>query len=75
MKNAVENTQKLADFAPKVGGVFSLLELGALFDISNQQSLWIAARRFEAASVRIHTYRSGRRSLITGSSAPKVRSW
>ena len=51
MKNAVENTQKLADFAPKVGGVFSLLELGALFDISNQQSLWIAARRFEAAGL------------------------
>lgn len=51
MKNAVENTQKLADFAPKVGGVFSLLELGALFDISNQQLLWIAARRFEAAGL------------------------
>ena len=51
MKNAVENTQKLADFAPKVGGVFSLLELGALFDISNQQSLWIVARRFEAAGL------------------------
>ena len=51
MKNAVENTQKLADFAPKVGGVFSLLELDALFDISNQQSLWIAARRFEAAGL------------------------
>ena len=51
MKNAVENIQKLADFAPKVGGVFSLLELGALFDISNQQSLWIAARRFEAAGL------------------------
>ena len=51
MKNAVENTQKLANLASKVGGVFSLLELGALFDISNQQLLWIAVRQFEAAGL------------------------
>jgi predicted transcriptional regulator of viral defense system len=51
MKNAMENTQRLADFAPKVGGVFSLSELGALFDISSQQRLWIAVRQFEAAGL------------------------
>ena len=51
MKKAVENTQKLVDFAPKVGGVFSLSELSSLFDISSQQSLWIAVRQFEAAGL------------------------
>ena len=51
MKNAMENTQKLADFAPKVGGVFSLSELSALFDISSKQLLWIAVRQFESAGL------------------------
>lgn len=51
MKNAVENTGKLADFAPRVGGVFSLSELSSLFDISSQQALWIAVRQFEAVGL------------------------
>ena len=51
MKNTLENTGKLADFAPKVGGVFSLSELSSLFDISNRQSLWSAVRQFESAGL------------------------
>lgn len=51
MKKALENTGKLVEFAPKVGGVFSLSELSSLFDISSQQSLWIAVRQFEAAGL------------------------
>ena len=51
MKKALENTSRLADFAPKVGGVFSLSELSSLFDISNRQSLWSAVRQFESAGL------------------------
>jgi len=51
MKKALENTSWLADFAPKVGGVFSLSELSSLFDISSPQTLWIAVRQFEAAGL------------------------
>ena len=51
MKNSMENTQKLADFAPEVGGVFSLSELSSLFDISSQQTLWTAVRQFETAGL------------------------
>ena len=36
MKKALENTGKLVEFAPKVGGVFSLSELSSLFDISSR---------------------------------------
>ena len=51
MKNALENTGKLVEFAPKVGGVFSLSELSSLFDISSQQTLWIAVRQFETVGL------------------------
>ena len=51
MKNPLENTDKLIDFAPKVGGVFSLLDLSSLFDNSSRQSLWTAIRLFEAAGL------------------------
>ena len=51
MKNALENAGKLVEFAPKVGGVFSLSELSSLFDISCQQTLWIAIRQFESAGL------------------------
>ena len=51
MKNAMENTGKLVEFAPKVGGVFSLSELSSLFDISSQQTLWTAVRQFESAGL------------------------
>ena len=47
----LENTQKLLEFAPKVGGVFSLSELSSLFDISSQQMLWIKIRQFEDAGL------------------------
>lgn len=51
MKFALENTEKLTNFAPKVGGVFSLSELSSLFNISNRQSLWGSVRQFEAAGL------------------------
>jgi len=51
MKNALENTEKLLEFAPKVGGVFSLSELSSLFNVSNQQTLWAAVKQFEAAKL------------------------
>jgi predicted transcriptional regulator of viral defense system len=51
MKFSIENTGRLLEFAPKVGGVFSLAELSALFDVSSQQLLWIAVRQFESAGL------------------------
>ena len=51
MKKAMENTGRLVEFAPKVGGVFSLSELSSLFDISSQQTLWTAVRQFESAGL------------------------
>lgn len=51
MKKMLENTQKLLEFAPKVGGVFSLSELSSLFDISSQQMLWIKIGQFEDAGL------------------------
>ena len=51
MKFALENTEKLTNFAPEVGGVFSLSELSSLFNISNRQSLWGSVRQFEAAGL------------------------
>ena len=51
MKFALENTEKLTNFAPKVGGVFSLSELSSLFNISNRQSLWGSVRQFEEAGL------------------------
>ena len=51
MKKTLENAQKLLEFAPKVGGVFSLSELSALFDISSQQMLWIKIKQFEEADL------------------------
>ena len=51
MKNPLDKTSLLIKFAPEVGGVFSLSELSSLFDISSQQSLWIAVRQFESAGL------------------------
>ncbi len=51
MKKTLENAQKLFEFAPKVGGVFSLSELSSLFDISSQQLLWIKIKQFEEADL------------------------
>lgn len=51
MKKALENTSRLADFSPEVGGVFSLSELSSLFNISNRQSLWSVVRQFETAGL------------------------
>lgn len=51
MKKMLENAQKLLEFAPKIGGVFSLSELSSLFDISSQQMLWIKIKQFEEAGL------------------------
>ena len=51
MKKTLENAQKLLEFAPKVGGVFSLSELSSLFNISSQQMLWIKIKQFEEADL------------------------
>ena len=51
MKKMLENAQKLLEFAPKIGGVFSLSELRSLFDISSQQMLWIKIKQFEEAGL------------------------
>ena len=51
MKNPMDKTSLLLRFSPKVGGVFSLSELSSLFDIANQQTLWIAVRQFESAGL------------------------
>ena len=47
----LEKAQKLLEFAPKIGGVFSLSELSSLFDISSQQMLWIKIKQFEEAGL------------------------
>ncbi len=47
MKNAEQRTELLMNFAPKVGGVFTLADLSALFDIAEGQTLWLALKRFE----------------------------
>ena len=47
----LENAQKLLEFAPKIGGVFSLSELSSLFDISSRQMLWIKIKQFEDAGL------------------------
>ena len=51
MKKMLEKAQKLLEFAPKIGGVFSLSELSSLFDISSQQMLWIKIKQFEEAGL------------------------
>ena len=51
MMKMLENAQKLLEFAPKVGGVFSLSELSSLFDMASQQMLWIKIRQFEDAGL------------------------
>ena len=51
MKKMLENAQELLEFAPKIGGVFSLSELSSLFDISSQQMLWIKIKQFEEAGL------------------------
>ena len=51
MKTTLENAQKLLEFAPKIGGVFSLSELSSLFNISSQQMLWIKIKHFEEAGL------------------------
>ena len=51
MKNPLDKTSLLLRFAPEVGGVFSLSELSSLFDIANQQTLWLAVRQFETAGL------------------------
>ena len=51
MKKMLENAQKLLEFAPKIGGVFSLSELSSLFEISSQQMLWIKIKQFEEAGL------------------------
>lgn len=51
MKNLIKNTQKLLEFAPNVGGVYSLSELSSLFNISSQQMLWITIKQFEKAQI------------------------
>lgn len=51
MKTIAEKTEKLISLAPEVGGVFSLMELSSLFDISEPQKLWKAIRLFEDAGL------------------------
>ena len=51
MKKMLGHAQKLLEFAPKIGGVFSLSELSSLFDISSQQMLWIKIKQFEEAGL------------------------
>lgn len=51
MKKTLGHAQKLLEFAPKIGGVFSLSELSSLFDISSQQMLWIKIKQFEEAGL------------------------
>ena len=51
MKKMLEKAQKFLEFAPKIGGVFSLSELSSLFDISSQQMLWIKIKQFEEAGL------------------------
>lgn len=47
MKNAEQRTELLMNFAPKVGGVFTLADLSSLFNIPEGQTLWLALKRFE----------------------------
>lgn len=48
MKFSISNTEKFLTFAPQVGGVFALQELSALFELSNKQLIWKAAKQFES---------------------------
>ena len=80
MKNPLDKTSLLLRFAPEVGGVFSLSELSSLFDIANQQTLWIAVREFDSqilsAKVRTDSYISFGSALayrrLIGTESPRL---